>query len=371
MALLTRPFLPLACMVLLVAFLNSARAQVNFTVDDRLDSRDMDVSDGLCKTRQGTCTIRAAIEQANALGGSSVVTVPKGLYVLTIAGPFEDASAEGDLDIRSDVTLSGAGPRGTGIQSLTDDRILQVHPGATATVEGLTISNGFVDGDGGGIENQGTLFLSRSTVTGNIAVGDGGGIHNRGFLKVQRSTISENWGDNSGGGIANTGTLVVINSTVGENAVPAFGAEMGGGIRNIFGSTRLRNVTINRNSAAQGAAISTDPGASTSLMMTILASDLNNNCQGGFITLGHNLESGNTCGLTKAGDLRNTDPLLGALGNYGGPTNTYQPQPGSPAIDSGESLRCPASDQRRVPRPRDGDGDGTAVCDRGSVEVKP
>lgn len=43
--------------------------------------------------------------------------------------------------------------------------------------------------------------------------------------------------------------------------------------------------------------------------------------------------------------------------------------PGAPAIDCGNALDCLARDQRDEPRPRDGDGDGLAACDRGAVEV--
>ena len=42
---------------------------------------------------------------------------------------------------------------------------------------------------------------------------------------------------------------------------------------------------------------------------------------------------------------------------------------GSQAIDSANPAACPDSDQRGVSRPEDGDGDGSAICDRGSVEV--
>jgi hypothetical protein len=47
----------------------------------------------------------------------------------------------------------------------------------------------------------------------------------------------------------------------------------------------------------------------------------------------------------------------------------YALLPGSAAIDAGYSTYCPATDQRGVPRPRDGNGDGTAECDIGSYEA--
>ena len=40
----------------------------------------------------------------------------------------------------------------------------------------------------------------------------------------------------------------------------------------------------------------------------------------------------------------------------------------SPAIDAGDPAACPVRDIRGVPRPIDGDGDGSAICDMGAYE---
>lgn len=81
-------------------------------------------------------------------------------------------------------------------------------------------------------------------------------------------------------------------------------------------------------------------------------------------SLGHNLDSGSTCGFASPGDLSNTDPKLGPLQNNGGFTATHALLPGSPAIDAG-SPDCPplAIDQRGVARPQ-----GPA-CDIGAYEA--
>ena len=55
----------------------------------------------------------------------------------------------------------------------------------------------------------------------------------------------------------------------------------------------------------------------------------------------------------------------------GGPTETHALLVGSPAIDSGDDAACPATDQRGVARPVDGDLDGTPRCDIGAYEFVP
>jgi hypothetical protein len=64
------------------------------------------------------------------------------------------------------------------------------------------------------------------------------------------------------------------------------------------------------------------------------------------------------------------NPNLGPLQNNGGLTPTHALNPGSAAIDaSGVNAACPAADQRGLPRPQDGNGDGSAACDLGAYEV--
>jgi len=55
---------------------------------------------------------------------------------------------------------------------------------------------------------------------------------------------------------------------------------------------------------------------------------------------GYALSSDNTCKFNGLGDMNNTDPKLGQLGNYGGPTQTIPLLSGSPAIDAGNPSGC-------------------------------
>jgi hypothetical protein len=75
-----------------------------------------------------------------------------------------------------------------------------------------------------------------------------------------------------------------------------------------------------------------------------------------------------TCDFTGTGDHSNAgDPMLGALGDNGGPTETMLPETGSPLIDAIPLSACEpgiTTDQRALARP------SGAGCDIGAVEVQ-
>jgi hypothetical protein len=81
------------------------------------------------------------------------------------------------------------------------------------------------------------------------------------------------------------------------------------------------------------------------------------------VTSDHNLSGDASCMFGDVGSKQNAAPMLGALANNGGETDTLALQPGSPAIDAGTNVGCPATDQRGVSRPQ-----GSA-CDIGAFEL--
>ena len=228
----------------------------------------------------------------------------------------------------------------------------------TATLTDVTVADNTSD-VGGGINNvrDSTANLTNVTVSGNKASGTfgfGGGIANTGTLSLTNVTVSGNSAQSGGGGIANF--------VIGENA---------GGISTFFaGAATLVNVTISGNTG--GGILGVDnssfgEGASSAqLKNTIVAGNPSEgNCSGNprtITSLGHNLDSGSSCGFTGTGDLSNADPKLAPLQNYGGLTRTHALLAGSPAIDAGDNASCPATDQRGVARPQ-----GT-TCDIGAYE---
>src|SRR6185503_1199896 len=86
-------------------------------------TKTTDTNDGIC---DADCSLREAILAANAQVGADSVIVPAGIYTLTIPGTDEDAGATGDLDIRGDVTLTGAGTALTVIDGGGIDRVIEV-----------------------------------------------------------------------------------------------------------------------------------------------------------------------------------------------------------------------------------------------------
>jgi len=340
------------------------------TTDDELNS------DGDCSLREAiqAANTDAAVDTCLAGSGTDTITLPAGTYMLNIPGENENANATGDLDIKDELTINGAGATEAIIDGNTLDRVFEITGAFPVTISAVTIRNGSVttitqpDGGGGGISNYSSLLtLVNSSVVNNTADGSGGGISNRGTLELIGSTVSGNstiYG-NGGGIYSYVATVTLTNSTVSGN-VSSSGA--GGGIISI-GTLTVTNSTISHNIAVFQAGGLFNSSGTVAIKNSIVANNtatFGGDCGGGGITSnGHNLSSDDSCGFTGPGDLFNTDPLLDPLQDNGGPTWTHALLTGSPAIDAG-SGDCPppATDQRGIARPQG------ATCDIGAFEVE-
>ncbi|HVO25627.1 MAG TPA: choice-of-anchor Q domain-containing protein [Candidatus Margulisiibacteriota bacterium] len=320
-----------------------------FVVNSTADAVDVAPGDGVCATTVATCSLRAAIQEANALGGADTITLPAGTYTLGVTGAGEDAAATGDLDITGDLSITGAPTGQTIVSGAGIDRVFDILSPAVVSLSRLTVQSGNASAAGaagGGIRNAGTLNLSQVTIQNNTATGDGGGL----------ATLAG-------------ATARLTNVTLAGNSSPL---GLGGGIAIIDKDGRLQliNVTLNGNSAHQGGDI--DNLGKAQAVNTIFANSLpSSTCAGAAITsLGHNIDSSMTCFFPLGpGDLENKDPKLDTLLDTGS-TFVFPLKMGSPAIDAGDNLSCPSIDQRGQLRPAAGNPNMISyVCDIGAYEV--
>lgn len=344
------------------------------TTDDVVDSGD------------GLTSLREAIIQSNIGSGGDTISLSAGTYTLSIGGTGENDAATGDLDIQESVTITGAGQHLTVINANGIDRVFEVRDSANLTIEDLTVAGGSTSDDGAGVEakDAGSLTATRVIFTGNASGKEGGAIHaHHDPVTLTDVALVGNSAATAGGGLRAEGVTTLTRVTVSGNS-----ATDGAGIYQKSGSSdfTLVNVTISGNVAAgEGGGIWTDhpmsvtnstiafnmgntgaglyihgSNADVSLRNSILASNQRFDSQasnvffsnGGMLTsLGFNISSDGTAGLSGPSDQSNTDPLINpTLSLNGGTTETHALQSGSPAINAGTTTGAPTTDQRGIVR---------------------
>ena len=126
-----------AAALALIAFATAGTAPAGtFVVDSVGDAPDADLTDGICRTSLGTCTLRAAIEQANASAGADTIA-------FSIPGPgVHTISPTAYLPILTDdggVTIDGYSQPGSSPNTLAvgDNAVLTIEIDASATPSGF------------------------------------------------------------------------------------------------------------------------------------------------------------------------------------------------------------------------------------------
>jgi large repetitive protein len=207
-------------------------ASLTFTVNTTADAHDAHPGNGRCADAAGRCTLRAALEEADAAASGSTVriTLPAGTYPLSL-GSLTVGSAAVPLTI----TVAGAGELTTVVRATGAFRVMTVAAHATVLLKNLQVTGGKAGPNsyGGGIFSHGTLTLSGDALTHNRA-GAGGGVANAGgSLTVTSSKVdANNGGQFGGGGIQNggpmnvPGSVLVMSSTITGNVT----TNEGGGI---------------------------------------------------------------------------------------------------------------------------------------------
>lgn len=402
----------LLCMVPMTAF--GIDQTVTFTVnttDDRLDDNTLD---GLCHTSANTCSLRAAIMQANRTDtiGKVVINVPPGIYLLTLARSGSNGDDSGDLNLTTPLysnqmlEIRGANALNTIIDGNQIDRVIEVAQERTVSILDLTVRNGFLQSlvpiASGGIDNNGTLTLTRCIIEGHhanssngggivnvhtltldasivranvgrvgggiYAIGlttihgsriegnsaaNGGGIANFGFLRVFDSTISGNSASLDGGGIFNVEGINVVSSTLSGNTANT----NGGGIEDL-GNAFVYSTSVMNNDADHdrdenggiGGGVHASASARTVVVNTLVAlntildAPIDDDCSGTLEVYGRNL-FGDLGGCVFTGNGNAARGLvsagtIGPLRDNGGPTPTHALLAGSEAIDSTTAQGC-------------------------------
>jgi hypothetical protein len=215
---------------------------------------------------------------------------------------------------------------------------------SSPALTGVSFIGNTATNDGGGMYNSSSSpTLTDVTFSGNTATVYGGGMFNADDSSPTLTdvTFSGNTAASAGGGMFNDGSSPTLtNVTFSGNTATT---DYGGGMFNTSGSGPvIRNAIFWGNMAPSGGQIyNFDFGSAPIVSDSVV--------QGGYAG-GTNVYPG--------------DPKLGALGNYGGFTQTIPLLAGSSAINTGNDATCAAADQRGVPRPQG------AHCDIGAYEVQ-
>jgi hypothetical protein len=306
---------------------------------------------------------------------NATLTIDGSTLTQNAAGPTGSGGGGGAIAMSSDgpmtltgSTLSGnqAGQSAGAISRFTS----AAGSGVTDVIQDTTFAGNSAGISGGaiGLNTDGTFRIVRSALTGNQV---SPGLFNAGGA-IDASATSAN---------AASGTLELINSTVAGNSAPK-----GGGINASGGSTalnvNLRFSTLAGNSAADGANLRFNGTASGGIPNFTIGGTVVAEPAGGgadcstptgttnFTTSGGNVTDGASgeCAIGPGpNDLTGTNPMLGALANNGGPTQTRALPVGSPAVNDVPAAVCSGitGDQRGVARPQG------ALCDAGAYEFVP
>jgi CSLREA domain-containing protein len=268
----------------------------------------------------GSCSLREAVQLANAQAGPNRIVLPAGTYTLSRAGANENANGTGDLDVTDDLILAGAGATSTTLTQTTADRVLHVVSSqVNLTLRDLTVSGGSGVDDGGAIYMpSGRLEIDRATLSNNRALRHGGAIYNNSggsagvesvlmracrfegnqatnttangafggafytlssgfsdvFMRIEGCTFVDNRADDGGGALGldgvqsvsgNTGTI--LDSTFTQNQVTAAGR--GGAIGTNVDASGLFYLDIQRSTFEQNAAptaVATGAGGAISVV---------------------------------------------------------------------------------------------------------
>lgn len=395
------------------------------------DSSDVNPGDDLCENFEGKCSLRASLEEVTGLQTkTSMIYLPSGTYRITRQLDVESNSHVALIgEDRGSTIIDGGGFTSLFSAGLAPGAGSGVGFG-TLRMENLTLRNGFSGISayfGGAFTIYDSLYLRNATLesqNGSQAI-----YARPGFQQILFEETLLEGGTGHGISLFNPGSFTLLNSTIRGFSGIGFNVTNGSSDIQIIGSSLLNNrsgtqmrkcrarcqihnstianndtygilltysasdpyteallvrhSTIYQNAQTSDSNIIIDvptpasPNGNVSLRLQNsivggVAARGRTNCQfteqnQGFTLVAENsIIEDNSC---QAPGALIGDPLLDILGNYGGPTPTFRPLSGSPALDSADPQFCPLVDQRGLPRPGP-QSSAPEACDMGSVEVQ-
>lgn len=392
-----------AASIIFASLLVRPAQAASFSVNTTADTHDAVAGNGVCADNGGACSLRAAMEEANALAGADTINVAAGTYTLGSHLPaYTQAANLSILGTNAATTIiDGAGSYGMlvaspnseaslfSIKNLTLRNAAYLSTAIRIGCISAAIENVVIDGSKGfGIK------LEHSFCNGNIS----SSIKNVLVTNAQGGTCAD---DGCSGGIAvfgssdyvvtaalenisvvnNTATsgdyfvgielygsmnATITNATVAQNqAASTMAGVYIGSVQT--GTINLVNTTIANNTSSgptvgffnsTAAGLESTNNIQVNVKNTLLAGNTQNNAvancglTSAIVSQGGNLSNDTTCTslLSQPSDLNNINPLLGTLTSFDSFNHVYTLLPGSPAINAGVDADGLTADQRGVSR---------------------
>ena len=209
---------------------------------------------GACQNGNPGCSLRGAIQTANAHPGADGISIDIPTSDPGYNGIFWTIRLTAALpDLTEGVDISGPGASKLTVRRDTGGnyRIFNVTTTGLVTLSGMTIRDGNLGGigaSGGGIasSNASAILQITNCALLNNAAPFGGGIYNAGTLTLTNCTLSGNSTNLSdGGGTYNTGSMTVTACAFNNNTAQGYG----GGIYSSGGNIGVTNCALSGNSS--------------------------------------------------------------------------------------------------------------------------
>jgi predicted outer membrane repeat protein len=363
------------------------------------DFHDANPGDGFYGNASFQTSLRSAIEEANAQGGSHTIVLPAGTYAVNTLP---------EIDIEeSNITIVGEGADTTIITGADASRVFTVLDHSSLKLRGVTLRDGRSGGGNGGIIfANGPVALEEVVISSGFAGGHGAGIYTTSHLHAYKSHFRGNTANDNGGAVHAVGGDITLNRcSFFENEALNGGAFYGTG----DGALSCINTTFYQNmSFWEGAAVrlltteetgflhctfleneagifpdeqsagAIDATGSTSLPIIKSSVFSYNSFDGELIdVMGSFAEGTNSLFSTLdgasfgslVGVMVNDNPTIHDIAIPLGVTYAFAPLPGSPIIDAAATDEFPPFDQLGFNRLQDGNGDLNSAPDMGAYEA--